>query len=89
MENNIFNYDLGEDSIQRILQMENEKLIFEIKLFRRIKRDEILKKNPLISETEILKKINYAQSKKFKEKQRKLIGEFLSTSFLQKRSKFF
>ena len=91
MVNNILeNYSLGENNrSERVLQLENDKLIFEIKLFRRSMREQIFKKYPLISETEILKKLNTEQAKLFKEKQKKLIREFLSASFLKDRSEIF
>ena len=81
INNSIFNYNHNVWDSRRELNLKNEQIIFEIKLFRREKREYLKKKYPMITEAKMLKKLNLAQKKEFGDNQKKLIVEFLSTFF--------
>lgn len=63
------------------LEMNNEQLIFEIKMFRKEKRDYLKIKYPNLTESKILSKLNKSQKYKFGDKQTKLINEILNDFF--------
>lgn len=62
---------------EEILNMENERMIFEIIVFRREKRLNFKKKYPSITETEMLTRLKRSQAYKFRDKQKRLINEML------------
>lgn len=63
------------------LDMDNEQLIFEIKMFRREKREYFKKKYGDITESEMLLKLNRSQSHKFRTRQKELISKILEDFF--------
>ncbi len=83
MTNNVFNYNENIWDSKRETILKNDKLIFEIKEFRFNLRNILIKKYPTLNEISLLKKIDKAQNKKFKNRHKEVLRNILSTSFLK------